>query len=1628
MELVGRTVKKIFPGFGTFSGVVKSYDPSAGYFKVLYEDGDSEEVDYGEIASMLMEMGEEASPMGQNQNNNRSRWSKKRTSSELDLPEDVDIGSGKVVGVSLIGEDGELSEQNGLFQGSGGKGEVSELNGGGYEGILKENGIVRVPAEITGNDGYPKEEISGNASSEGLVETPQAEKLEAESDLGDADESSIGVGKLSEHNTGNAYQKGSEQIKVKEAKSEDCVLDGVYLENQRCDTTCFVEKDEGGPQKRRRLSGKIYSLQDMPLRRSARRASAAALCPSDPLHSHILKSESEFQNCLLDEKDHHVVPEDSKPELPPSSSDLDLNDLPVLDFFSVYTLLRSFSRVLFLSPFSRPMFLSALRCEYPNSLIDHIHFSILQTLKQHLELLSEEGYQPATDSLRTLNWELLDLVTWPVYLGGYSLIHGSTMKSLVKLTHPNIMAAEYYMQPASVKLEMLRCLCDDVMEVDGMRSELNIRLTDCEINVDAYNNVYKNRIGLAITGLEASLVQEMPEETADGNSDDCCLCGMDGSLICCDGCPAAFHSRCVGVAKDLLPEGDWYCPECLMDKHDGLTKLSKTSRGAEVLGIDPHGRLYFSSCGYLLVSDSCESVSSSHFYNKDDLEILIRVLKSSHASYTAIVNTISAQWGISLDSRSSISQSCHEIIKRNEALDSQLNLLSSDPNVVNDDIVKNSKDNCTNSEHSDPISANASDLSQTNLVSLDHASGMSLLFVSSEPAEQLAHAVNYLQSTQQTTDSCSIATDNPVDEVISVTPVDISTDNSKHFAITDLGGTSFISEQVQKKAETCKLQSDPCGYINYYIFGRVASSVAEDLMIKSSESNNKEPKKSDEDMVVAQLKAIFKRCPKLSSYSFLQQSLDIQKEKCGWCHSCKTSSSSDCAFVVNDKHIEDMKSDAVGLDSEKKKKSHIVSVMHDILSIEDHLNGLLSGPWENPHYSSLWRKAVMKASDVASLKHMLLLLESNLRRVAMLSDWMKPVDFAHTVGSASHILIGSMDAFSNCGGSRKQGKRTTSGSEFNISQAAAASYVCWWRGGRLSRRVFHWKMLPRSLTSKGGRQAGCKKISNVFYPDVPEFARRNKFITWRAAVEMSETVAQLAFLTKEFDSNIRWLELCKTPPFPQLIKESKGLARFFKKVIIRRKSIEGAIVRYLLDFGKRENIPSTVIRYGVIHEDPSSERKKFWLGENYVPLYLIKAFEAKKLARSIKKTGSKLLSHDVVDFGSKKPERSKGLSYLISKAEKMEAKLCGQCNKNVLIREAVNCQLCNGSFHQKHFRVTAGAISTKYICYRCKTKKSVNVKTQRQKMMLQKKKKSSGKKSVAMPKKRKRVLVKNKKKPNPKKKHKQVEIRKAQSRKCEEGIGYHKRKRRTTMHHSFWLNGLLWMGKADDERGKHFRKTNVVLPFQMLRRSSRKPVCCLCLTEYNSEVMYVCCQNCEDWFHGDVYSLALEEINNLIGFKCHKCRGRSAPVCPFSQSLVVHEIQSMEFPIAETIITEEQDTKEKLHSGTSESSSVVVHDEDYLDQQKDCSPCVRDESTFALKTELLNGPYCVQSFDPEDQKFISCRHDNGLHIEATSQKVGESSNEMVIVQELLVSSNVDHSEESRILSGNELCDVEIAKY
>lgn len=206
---------------------------------------------------------------------------------------------------------------------------------------------------------------------------------------------------------------------------------------------------------------------------------------------------------------------------------------------------------------------------------------------------------------RSLNWNYLDLVTWPIFMVEYLLIHSSPSSLGFDICRLKLFDSDYYMQPASVKIEMLRCLCDDVNEVEMIRSELNIRTlaTDPSMEFDrkmVFETPKKRKAAIDVSGTSC-LTSEVVNETTDWNSDECCLCKMDGNLICCDGCPAAFHSRCVGVASNLLPEGDWYCPECIIDKDNPWMRVGKSIRGAELLGIDPYGRLYYNSCGFLLV-------------------------------------------------------------------------------------------------------------------------------------------------------------------------------------------------------------------------------------------------------------------------------------------------------------------------------------------------------------------------------------------------------------------------------------------------------------------------------------------------------------------------------------------------------------------------------------------------------------------------------------------------------------------------------------------------------------------------------------------------------------------------------------------------------------------------------------------------------------------------------------------------------------------------------------------------------------------------------------------------------------------------------------------------------------------
>lgn len=96
-------------------------------------------------------------------------------------------------------------------------------------------------------------------------------------------------------------------------------------------------------------------------------------------------------------------------------------------------------------------------------------------------------------------------------------------------------------------------------------------------------------------------------------------------------------------------------------------------------------------------------------------------------------------------------------------------------------------------------------------------------------------------------------------------------------------------------------------------------------------------------------------------------------------------------------------------------------------------------------------------------------LESNLRLLALSADWLKHVDSVATMGSATHIVVSSSRTSSRHGIGRKRARNSdieTSSS----SNTASGLGMYWWRGGRLSRKLFNCKALPHSLVTKAARQ------------------------------------------------------------------------------------------------------------------------------------------------------------------------------------------------------------------------------------------------------------------------------------------------------------------------------------------------------------------------------------------------------------------------------------------------------------------------------------------------------------------------------------------------------------------------------
>ncbi|KAM9007829.1 autoimmune regulator [Ara ararauna] len=80
------------------------------------------------------------------------------------------------------------------------------------------------------------------------------------------------------------------------------------------------------------------------------------------------------------------------------------------------------------------------------------------------------------------------------------------------------------------------------------------------------------------------------------NEDECAVCGDGGELICCDGCPRAFHLACLVPPLPRVPSGTWQCGSCVaaaaessgLQEGNAAVERAPDTLGEEACG--PQGR------------------------------------------------------------------------------------------------------------------------------------------------------------------------------------------------------------------------------------------------------------------------------------------------------------------------------------------------------------------------------------------------------------------------------------------------------------------------------------------------------------------------------------------------------------------------------------------------------------------------------------------------------------------------------------------------------------------------------------------------------------------------------------------------------------------------------------------------------------------------------------------------------------------------------------------------------------------------------------------------------------------------------------------------------------------------------
>ncbi|KAI7741113.1 hypothetical protein M8C21_002132 [Ambrosia artemisiifolia] len=594
----------------------------------------------------------------------------------------------------------------------------------------------------------------------------------------------------------------------------------------------------------------------------------------------------------------------------------------------------------------------------------------------------------------------------------------------------------------------------------------------------------------------------------------------------------------------------------------------------------------------------------------------------------------------------------------------------------------------------------------------------------------------------------------------------------------------------------------------------------------------------------------------------------------------------------------------------KNVEDSVSSIAAEVINMEESLYGLTVGNFLNSSYRNSWRRRVEEAASLSEIKAYLLELERNIRDIAFSTDWIRHVDDTDSESQLSQSAKSVV-------GSVKKRSRKPSIVRRKIPYADVkdlSTDFAWWRGGMLSKRMI----------KHAAQQGGCKKINGVHYVDSREVLKRSKQFIWRAAVDLSQTASELALQVRYLDLHVRWNELvCPEQP----LQDEKGLeadAYAFRNACIIDKKKMGNKLGYGVVFENQKHLPSRVLKKVLKVEETGDKKSKHWFFEMHIPLYLIKEYEM-GMAGAVKLPASDIKHVTKSSKLSKKQLMASGknlFSFLEHKRENMGKVFCTFCQHDVSFGVAARCSACQGYCHDEcavgtYNIQTAARIEFVVTCKRCYdaekdvTPTSEIVADSPTSPLLSQGQESQHSTSLIQVAKQngherpleysnpitsepeigtigketgKNQPVRPLEYSNPISSEPEIGTTGKENSKSQplQSVGQKPEvfnSSKASKKKSKVCLGLIWKKRNPNDTGTEFRKNNILLKGDPNGRLLA-PMCHLCKQPYNSDLMYILCETCKNWFHAESVDLQESKVMEVFGYKCCRCRRIRVPICP----------------------------------------------------------------------------------------------------------------------------------------------------